>query len=152
MSMRFTAFVALAALISACSAAAQDDAAIAMQVASEPVGVTSPNVAASVSSSSANADIAVTCDVRSRRTPTGMLIQASAFSDHDMQGEYDLRITKSGGGNSSEITQSGPLSLLAGSSVLLGENEISVERGARVRAFLTIRDAHGEICQRAFRL
>ena len=38
MSMRFTAFVALAALISACSAAAQDDAAIAMQVASEPVG------------------------------------------------------------------------------------------------------------------
>ncbi len=95
---------------------------------------------------------AVTCEVRSRRTANGLLIQARAFADRDISGEYDLVITKSGAAGSSDISQSGALNLAAGSSALLGENEISVERGARVRAVLTLRDYSGQLCRRSFNL
>lgn len=94
----------------------------------------------------------VTCEVRSRRTSNGLLIQARAFADRDIYGEYDLVITKSGAAGSSDISQSGELDLEAGSSALLGENEISVERGARVRATLTLRDDSGQLCRRSFNL
>ena len=94
----------------------------------------------------------VTCEVRSRRTSNGLLIQARAFADRDIDASYDLRIVKSGGGNSSEVSQSGDFSLDAGSSATLGENEMSFERGSHLRAYLTISDAHGELCQRTFRL
>jgi len=94
----------------------------------------------------------VTCEVRSRRTANGLLIQARAFADRDISGEYDLVITKSGSAGSSDISQSGALDLEAGASALLGENEISVERGARVRATLTLRDDSGQLCRRSFNL
>ena len=94
----------------------------------------------------------LTCEVRSRRTSNGVLIQARAFADRDIDASYDLRIVKSGGGNSSEISQSGDFSLDAGSSATLGENEMSFERGSHLRAYLTISDADGELCQRTFRL
>lgn len=97
-------------------------------------------------------DAPLTCEVRSRRTSNGVLIQARAFADRDIDASYDLRIVKSGGGNSSEISQSGDFSLDAGSSATLGENEMSFERGSHLRAYLTIRDAGGELCQRTFRL
>ena len=95
---------------------------------------------------------AVTCEVRARRTANGLLIQARAFADRDISGEYDLVITKSGRAGSSDISQSGALNLSAGSSALLGESEISVERGARVRAVLTLRDDSGQLCRRSFNL
>jgi hypothetical protein len=97
------------------------------------------------------AETTVSCDVRARRTANGLLIRARASADRDVDGEYDLLITKSGA-NAAEISQSGAVSIAAGSSVTLGENEISVERGARVRALLTLRDADGTLCRRSFRL
>jgi hypothetical protein len=97
-------------------------------------------------------DGAVSCEVRSRRTANGLLIQARAFADRDISGEYDLAITKSGASGSSDISQSGALDLRAGSSALLGESEISVEQGARVRARLTLRDENGQLCRRSFNL
>lgn len=95
---------------------------------------------------------AVTCEVRARRTANGLLIQARAFADRDITGEYDLVITKSGSAGSSDISQSGALDLVAGSSALLGENEISVEGGARLRAVLTLRDDSGQLCRHRFNL
>ncbi len=94
----------------------------------------------------------VTCEIRSRRTTNGVLIQARAFADHDVAAEYDLVITKDGAGGSADISQGGPVDLVAGTSATLGENEISVERGARVRAVLTLRDDGGQLCRRTFRL
>jgi hypothetical protein len=99
-------------------------------------------------------DMAITCDVRARRTSDDtLIIQARAFADRDIDdGEYDLAITKSGGGNSSEISQSGALTLRAGHAATLGENEISLERGARVRATLTLYDGDRQICREIFDL
>lgn len=139
MSKKFLSIVALAALLSACSASAQNYAS-AEQV-SEPALL-----------SASYEEAAVSCDVRSRRTANRVLIQARAFADRDIDGEYDLQIIKSGGGGSAEINQSGALVLEAGMAATLGENEISIERGSRVRAVLTLRDESGELCQRTFRL
>jgi glucose/arabinose dehydrogenase len=152
------AMAAIAAL-SACSAAARTEAqtgeaAAPPVVVAETVAPQTVAPAAPARSKSAHrvASDAVSCEVRSRRTANGVLIQARAFADRDVSGEYDLVITKSGAAGSSDISQSGALDLAAGASALLGENEISVERGARVRAVLTLRDETGQLCRRTFNL
>lgn len=157
--------VAAIAALTACSAAARTEAeqasaastpAVAEAIAPEAVA---PMMAAAPAPAPARVEAthhashtAVTCEVRSRRTANGLLIQARAFADRDISGEYDLVITKSGAAGAADISQSGTLDLAAGSSVLLGENEISVERGARVRATLTLRDESGQLCRRSFNL
>ena len=150
MSKKFLSIVALAALLSACSASAQNYAS-AEQV-SEPALLSAAPISDAAYTSASYQEAAVTCDVRSRRTANGVLIQARAFADRDIDGEYDLQIIKSGGGGSAEINQSGALVLEAGMAATLGENEISIERGSRVRAVLTLRDENGKLCQRTFRL
>lgn len=152
------AMVAIAAL-SACSAAARTEAESADAIAPAPVMAQSmaPETAAPAPAhveraTRASHNDAVTCEVRSRRTANGLLVQARAFADRDVFGQYDLVITKSGAAGSSDISQSGALDLSAGSSALLGESEISVERGARVRATLTLRDDSGQLCRRSFNL
>lgn len=157
MSKKFLSIVALAALLSACSASAQNVASV--EQGSEPALLSAaPNatfVAADAPAVHINAsydDERITCEVRSRRTNNGVVIQARAFADRDIDGEYDLRIIKSGGGGSAEINQGGALTLEAGMAATLGENEISMERGSRVRAVLTLSDETGELCRRTFRL
>lgn len=151
------AMAAIAAL-TACSAAARTEADGADAVSPAPImaEATAPETATPQSARLEPArhvsHEAITCEVRSRRTENGLLIQARAFADRDISGEYDLVITKSGPAGSSDISQSGALDLSAGASALLGENEISVERGARVRATLTLRDEHGQLCRRSFNL
>lgn len=165
------AMAAIAAL-TACSASARTEAETADAVAAPPVvaeAITltaippvapeAPMLAEATGPEPAHLERAqyaaytsVTCEVRSRRTANGLLIQARAFADRDITGEYDLVITKSGPAGSSDISQGGALDLAAGSSALLGENEISVERGARVRATLTLRDDDGQLCRRSFNL
>jgi hypothetical protein len=124
-------------------------AALAAEIAPAPAPAAETRAEASVQHAS---HAPVSCEIRSRRTPNGVLIQARAFADDDISGEYDLVITKSGGGGSADISQSGAVDMSAGSSATLGENEISLERGARVRAVLTLRDASGQLCRRTFRL
>ncbi|MEQ1811021.1 MAG: curli-like amyloid fiber formation chaperone CsgH [Terricaulis sp.] len=151
--------IALAALLTtACTAVAATNTAITTQAPLAPVAMVEPAMvepapAQAPAFTPATYDEApLTCEVRSRRTSNGVLIQARAFADRDIDASYDLRIVKSGGGNSSEISQSGDFSLDAGSSATLGENEMSFERGSHLRAYLTISDADGELCQRTFRL
>ena len=151
--------IALAALLTtACTAVAATNTAITTQAPLASIAMVEPAMvepapAQAAAITPATYDEApLTCEVRSRRTSNGVLIQARAFADRDIDASYDLRIVKSGGGNSSEISQSGVFSLDAGSSATLGENEMSFERGSHLRAYLTISDADGELCQRTFRL
>lgn len=151
--------IGLIAALTACSAAARTEADSVDPISSAALraeGVTfetaAPAQAQLEPAHHALQQIPITCDVRSRRTANGLLIQARAFANRDVSGEYALVITKSGPAGSSDISQSGALDLEAGSSALLGENEISVERGARVRATLTLRDDSGQLCRRSFNL
>lgn len=150
-------FAALAAL-SACTAAAEADLHAADTIAAPVIAAeaapeyVAPAYVAPERVQRVNATDGVTCEVRSRRTANGVLIQARAFADRDFSGEYDFVITKSGGGGSADISQGGAVDLEAGNAATLGENEISVERGARVRAVLTLSDASGQLCRRTFNL
>ncbi|MEZ5960731.1 MAG: curli-like amyloid fiber formation chaperone CsgH [Hyphomonadaceae bacterium] len=158
MTKKILPLFALAALLTACSASAQNitatDEAIEPLLLGEAPAPAAAYVAPEVGEPTfvAEHEAAITCDVRARRTGDGMLIQARAFADRDIDGEYDLHIVKSSAGGDAEISQSGPLVLQAGYAATLGENEISIERGARVRAVLTLYDASGEVCRRTFRL
>lgn len=153
MLKKSVSLIALAALLTtACTAAAATNTAITTQAPLAPVAMVEPAPAEAAFTPATYHGAPLTCEVRSRRTSNGVLIQARAFADRDIDASYDLRIVKSGGGNSSEVSQSGDFSLDAGSSAVLGENEMSFERGSRLRAYLTISDARGELCQRTFRL
>ena len=153
MLKRSVSLLALAALLtSACSAAAAS-IDTPPQAALAPAALVEPAPAPAAAFTATSYDEApLTCEVRSRRTANGVLIQARAFADRDIDASYNLRIVKSGGGNASEVSQSGDFLLAAGDSAVLGENEMSFERGSRLRAQLTISDAQGELCQRSFRL
>ena len=74
-----------------------------------------------------------------------MLIQAVAHADRAIDGDYELVITKSGGGGSSDVTQRGPFTAAAGESVTLGSTELGAD--GRYRAVLVLRDASGELCR-----
>ncbi|MGH6950957.1 MAG: curli-like amyloid fiber formation chaperone CsgH [Vitreimonas sp.] len=161
MSKSTLSLLAALTALAACTAAARTDASVypadstPMPTAPEVIVAAQQSVAAPSLAHAAHYDDAapiVSCDIRTRRTANGVLIEARAFADRDIAGEYDLAIVKSGGGNSSEINQGGPLEIAAGSTVTLGQNELSVEPGARLRAVLTLRDEGGELCRRSFRL
>jgi hypothetical protein len=132
---------AVAAALSACSAAAQRSNA-AIELAPTAAVEAAALVAAPVAYEAAVA----TCDIRVRTTENGVLIQGRAFADADIDGEYELSITTSGA-NQSEINQAGPVSLVAGRSATFGESEIRLGRGSRLRAVLTLSDADGRICR-----
>lgn len=74
-----------------------------------------------------------------------MLIQAVAHADRPIDGDYELVITKSGGSGSSDVTQSGPFSVVVGESVTLGSTELGAD--GRYRAVLVLRDQSGELCR-----
>lgn len=132
---------AVVAALGACSAAAQSSSA-AIAFASPPAVESANPVAAHATHEEAVA----TCDIRVRNTEYGVLVQGRAFADADLDGEYELSITTSGA-NQSEINQAGPVSLAAGHSATFGESEISLGRGSRLHAVLTLSDADGRICR-----
>jgi hypothetical protein len=75
----------------------------------------------------------------------GVLIQALVRADRALDGEYELVISKSGGGGSSEVTQGGPFSAAAGETVRLGSMEL--DAGGSYRALLVLSDGSGEVCR-----
>jgi len=87
---------------------------------------------------------AVICEVRETRTERGLRLEAVARSDRAVDGSYDLVISTRNSSGSSDVTQGGPVVLLAGRSASLGFAE--VPRGP-YRATLILRDADSEICR-----
>jgi hypothetical protein len=94
---------------------------------------------------------AVDCDVRTVRTRDGLRIEGVVQSARSFSGAYDLTIAKSGGGGSSDIAQGGPFEAVAGRTVTLSGAELSMERGARVRAVLSIVEDGREVCRRTLK-
>lgn len=91
---------------------------------------------------------ALDCEVRAVRTRDGLRIEGLVHSARAFAGEYDLTIAKTGGGGSSDIVQGGPFDAAAGRAVTLSGAEISMGRGARVRAVLTVLEDGREVCRR----
>lgn len=156
MKTTFLASMAAALLFGACTASARDAAPLeGGPIEAPPVAnaLPAPPPAPSAPAQQiAHAEPLISCDVDARRTRNGVVIEARAFSERAFAGEYALTIAKSGGGNSSDISQGGPLFIAPGATETLGQNEISLERGARVRATLTLYADGDTICRRTFRL
>lgn len=146
-------------LMAACSAAASQNVEAAPSIApSAPIVAMAPASAVleqvAQASQRVNTQISaphamaasdpVSCDVRMRPTANGMLIQAIARADRAFDGEYELVVTKNGGGGSADVTQGGPVSVAAGDAVTLSSTELSA---GRYRAVLTLSDAAGEVCR-----
>jgi len=93
-----------------------------------------------------------TCDVVIRRVSGGARIEALIESDYDLDAEYSFDLDVSGSAGSSTISQGGEVSVDAGDSAVLAQNEVSLNRNSRVRAELTVFDADGEVCSRTLRL
>jgi len=91
------------------------------------------------------------CDVIVERTRNGVVLTAVADLDRSMSGDYSFVITKSGGGNSSDIEQGGPFRSDRSGPIELSESEISLERGASYRATLTLTSKGREVCRRIVR-
>ena len=92
------------------------------------------------------------CDIVIRRTSNGALIEALVESDTWLDAEYSFDLDVSGGAGSSQISQGGAVTLDAGDSAVVAQNEISLNRNSRGRAELTVFDEDGEVCSRTLRL
>ncbi len=87
------------------------------------------------------------CEIIVDRTGQGIRITPVIHADHAMNGGYSLVITKTGASGSSDISQGGPFDAARGERVKLSTSEVSLERGARFRAVLTITEGGREICR-----
>lgn len=129
MSPRFTLLAALMSL-AACAAAAQPETAIVEQALAR----------------------GLSCEVRAMSTPRGLALEAVAYAETAMLGEYEFVVTKDDGGGASDIAQGGAFEAEAGRTTSLGEVELSLARGGRLNADLVVRDAEGgEVCRDAYR-
>jgi len=143
-SLSLAAFIVMAACAATASPNRRADAA----ATPSPRPVAHPEQVASASVSAPHGAAgrdAVSCDVRARATANGVRIQAVARATRPFNGEYELVITKSGGGGSSDVTQSGPVAVGAGETVTLGSTEVGAD--GRYRAVLTLRDEASEVCR-----
>lgn len=87
------------------------------------------------------------CEIIVDRTGQGVRITPVIHADSAMSGGYSLVVTKTGASGSSDISQGGPFDAARGERVKLSTSEVSLERGARFRAVLTITEDGREICR-----
>lgn len=140
---RLLLLTAAAVAMMACTAAAPANENPTPIAVAAPIEPATPLAASAPTLASADAQSAW-CDVRV--TPTRHGAQFEALARGETPASYELVITKRDGGGSSDIVQSGDVDLAGGDTQSLGGAEISLERGARYRATLTLSDADGEIC------
>lgn len=92
------------------------------------------------------------CEVRALATPHGVALEAIAYAETPLLGEYEFTITKDDSGGASDIAQGGAFEATPGREMSLGETELSLERGGRLNARLVVRDtAGGELCRDSYR-
>ena len=83
------------------------------------------------------------CWIRETKTANGVRLEAVVRANDAVYGSYDFSMTSYGPGGGTDVTQGGEVDLTHGKSATVGSAEYS---GGRYRAFLTLRDAGGELC------
>ncbi len=117
-----------------------------------PAAVMAPDVAPAQIQRVQYQQASATCDIVIRRTSNGALIEALVESDTWLDAEYSFDLDVSGSAGASQISQGGAVTLEAGDSAVVAQNEISLNRNSRGRAELTVFDEDGEVCSRTLRL
>lgn len=83
------------------------------------------------------------CWIRETKTANGVRLEAVVRANDAVYGSYDFSVTSHGPGGGTDVTQGGEVDFSHGKSATVGSAEFS---GGRYRAFLTLRDAGGELC------
>jgi hypothetical protein len=85
----------------------------------------------------------VDCEIYRARTLHGLRLEAMAigFESSPQTLDYEFIVTKNGPGGSPDIMQAGEVSEGG-----LGSVDLSLERGDRFHATLTLSDSEGEVC------
>jgi hypothetical protein len=73
------------------------------------------------------------CEIRIERDGGSVVLEGLVFTDAPMSGSYEMHVSQSGGGNSSDITQGGEFSIGAGSSESLGVVSLAGSGGYTAR-------------------
>ena len=91
----------------------------------------------------------IECEIRVAKVPGGVELEAVAWADQNISGEYEFSIEKSGSGGSSSIVQGGEFSLPRKEERILGSAGLGSDRRASYSAQLTVEAADGEPLCRA---
>lgn len=92
------------------------------------------------------ASAAMTCEIRATRTADGVRLEAFAHTSGPIVGTYDIAVTKSGASGSSDISQGGEFDTASAPTAALGASELSLERGDRLHARLSVHASNGTSC------
>lgn len=93
----------------------------------------------------------VACSIVTTRTAYGTRLDAVVTSQQPLEGSYDLMISKSGSGGTSQISQGGAFAAEAKTPLTLASSEIGADRSARLQATLVIHDKPGAVCRNDIR-
>lgn len=88
----------------------------------------------------------VSCELKLKRTSHGVQLEAWVRALRATEGEYQLIVTKTGPGGSSDVSQGGTFAVDARSATVLGSTEFGLEPRARLKARLILSDRHGRLC------
>jgi len=91
------------------------------------------------------------CTIHAEKVQGGMRLEALVATQHQAAGTYQLTLAKAGPAGSSNVSQGGEFALMPGTTSVLGGSELSLERGAKLTAKLSLATSEGDIaCEAAF--
>ena len=146
---RFAVTLAALTALAACSAAAQPPDALMTSAAAPIVAPTEAVPAARFAVADEHSVDAPSCDIRVIHTANGVRLEPVAFAAAPGT-DYQFTISKSGPSGASDISQGGAIEPNSGAATL-GGAELSMQRGDRFHAVLTLHDNGAEICRRDLR-
>ena len=85
----------------------------------------------------AQASIDVNCEIRTTKVPGGVRLEGVVFARKPATGEYEFGVSMSGGGGTSNSSQSGDFELDARQESVVGE--VMLGGGGSSKAHLTVR-------------
>jgi hypothetical protein len=88
------------------------------------------------------ASVDVGCEIRTTKVPGGEQLEGVVFARKPAAGEYEFVVSKSGGGGTSNSSQSGDFELGARQESVVGE--VTLGGGGSAKAHLTVRWSGGE--------
>ncbi len=107
--------------------------------------------APTVTHTNAKAQSPLACTIQATKVRGGVRLAALVATQHKAVGTYQLTLTKAGPAGSSDVSQGGDFAAMPGTTSVLSGTEISLERGAKLLAKLTLATNDGDVaCEAEF--
>lgn len=87
---------------------------------------------------SAKVEAPLACTIQATKVHDGLRLEALVAADHEAAGTYRLVLSKTGPAGSTDVSQGGEFAVMPGTTSVLSGSELSLERGAKLSAKLTL--------------